>query len=419
MLWLLEHNHRPAIAALIAEDLCPYGGTYCYGEHLLDGRPLGWVADPSAWSLARRLMARELTAAMKESDPNANDDVTRFEQQLEWSRLTDTVRAMRVEIEGTSIHFEPGDTAAPVRMDVVMFIFNATRDVFTGMLQAEALPADWPLAEGVTVTDLAPARTTRRTLRLKAPMIEPDENGVVPVAVQLVGQDGSTYGSRGRICALTSQHLNRPITIDGKLDDWPLGTRNVAGDFILFGATDVPKTQRISPDRPSQRTTAFICDDRDYLYIAFNCEDNRLSDRVLTRHNFVQYDELWPVGEDLVEVVLDPTGQAIDAGQLLHIVVKANGSVIAEHGAPCLYPVSLCRTAGINVDAAIDDQSQPDRWTVEIRIPLEALGDRNTVWRVNFARFLPRLGEYSSWSGARRFLYSPHSLGNMRLETVR
>jgi len=419
LLWLLEHNHRPAIAALIAEDLCPYGGTYCYGEHLLDGRPLGWVSDPSAWSLARKLMARELAVALKESDRDANDDVARFEQQMEWSRLTDVVREMRVEIEGASVRFEPADTAAPVRMDVVMSIFNATRDVFTGMLQAGDLPANWQMEGAVGVSGLAPARMTRRTLKLKAPMIEPDENGIVPIAVQLAGQDGSTYSSHGRICALTSQHLSRPIAIDGKLEDWPLGTRNVAGDFILLGATDVPKKQRFSPDRPSQRTTAFICDDRDYLYIAFNCEDNRLADRVLTRHNFVQYDELWPAGEDLVEVVLDPTGQAIDASQLLHIVVKANGAVIAEYGAPCLYPVSPCRRAAVSVNAAIDDKSQPDRWTVEIRIPLEALGERNTVWRVNFARFCPRLGEYSSWSGARRFLYSPYSLGNMRLEAVR
>jgi hypothetical protein len=65
--------------------------------------------------------------------------------------------------------------------------------------------------------------------------------------------------------------------------------------------------------------------------------------------------------------------------------------------------------------AAVDDHSHPDRWTVEIRLPIESIGKHPEIFGVNFGRYLPRLGEYSSWSGARRYLYSPASLGNMRL----
>ena len=140
-----------------------------------------------------------------------------------------------------------------------------------------------------------------------------------------------------------------------------------------------------------------------------------MADRVIARDNFVHYDELWPVGDDLVEVVIDPTAQAASPGDLLHIVVKSNGSVTCERGIPALAGVASWADWSAKVVAAVDDRSHPDRWTVEIRLPLESLGSHPELFGINFGRFQPRLGEYSSWSGARRYLYSPASLGTMRL----
>jgi hypothetical protein len=51
----------------------------------------------------------------------------------------------------------------------------------------------------------------------------------------------------------------------------------------------------------------------------------------------------------------------------------------------------------------------------EIRVPLTSLGKTAPIWGINFARYVTRLGEYSTWSGARRYLYSPASLGNIQL----
>lgn len=420
-LWLLEQNRRPAVAQLIAADLFAYGGTLCYGDHCLDGRPDGWAGDPSAWSLARRLMARELIAAFEEEQAgdtgvvSPDEDAARFEQQIEWARLTGTVRGMRATVEGVRLDIDPNDAQSPVRIEATLSLYNAMREPFSGRVGFVETPENWEV-DRAEINNLEPRRFSRRIISARAPMIAANPDGVLDVQIGLESDHGRSWTSPARISAITSQRLTTPIKVDGRLDDWPLGTTNVAGDFVLVGALDVPKQGGRSPDRPSQGTIVFVCHDRDYLYVGFNCADDRLSERVVSRGNTVRYDELWPTGEDLVEVVLDPARKAVDPGGLLHFLVKANGAVISEQGAPCLADVARYSDWPAEVIAAVDDSSQADRWTVEIRIPLRALAARPGVWGVNFGRFNARLGEYSSWSGARRYLYSPASLGNLRME---
>jgi hypothetical protein len=255
----------------------------------------------------------------------------------------------------------------------------------------------------------------RHVLRIEADAVRPNVEGVVPIQVALTDGGEELAAEAGRLCVLVSRELSEALTVDGKLDDWPLGSGNVAGDFVLVGAADVPKEGRTSANRPSQVTLAFVAHDSDYLYVAFHCEDDHLTERRVARDNVVHYDELWPVSDDLVEVLLDPTGQAVHAGDLLHIVVKANGAVVSERGVPCLAQVAGHSAWPANVIAAVDEKTHPDRWTVEIRIPRRSLGEQVEVCGINFARFQPRLGEYASWSGARRHLYSPVTLGNLRV----
>ena len=418
-LWLLEQNGRPAIAASIAEDMAPYGGTASYGEHFLDGRPGGWVSDPSAWAMARRLMADELVSALRaiEGEPPFTDDVSRFEQQIEWARLIKVVREVRVQVEGVSVRIDSSDMETPVRVAVHTTVFNATRKPISGTLKLFEPPAGWIRAEpSAQVTDLGPARAIRQAVEFKTPPVLAGEDGAIPVAVALHDDNGQVVGTgKGRICVLTSQALRRPVTIDGRLDDWPLAEQNVAADFVLVGAADTPKRSRREGNRPTEATRAFVCHDDDFLYIAFNCDDQAMDRRVIRRSNVVSYDELWPTDEDLVEVLLDPTGRALDAGQMIHLIVKANGAVVAERGAECVSRVAEHERWLGEVIAAIDDQTQADRWTVEMRIPLEAFGRPAEVWGINFGRYHARLGEYASWTAARRFLYTPVTLGNLRV----
>jgi hypothetical protein len=159
----------------------------------------------------------------------------------------------------------------------------------------------------------------------------------------------------------------------------------------------------------------FVGHDSEALYVAFNCEEPNPGGRRVSKSSFVEYDGLWPTGEDLVEVLIDPTGQAIGPEDLIHIVVKANGAAIAERGVACLKRVAPHDPIPVNLQAAVDDRSQPGRWMVELRIPYDLIdGDSAPVWGINFARYDAQRGEYASWTASPSHLYSPVFLGNMR-----
>lgn len=414
-LWLLGQNRRPGVAQIIAGDLFAYGGAACYGEHFLDGRGGGWVSDASAWSLARRLMAREIIAAVGSSPdatPTGAADGDAFEQQIEWGRLAQTVRRLRAQAEGVRLQIvDPGKDKLPLEVSATLSAFNATRRPFSGSAGLSSLPAGWQAGEdALPIRDLAPLREVRRVVRARAASIATNADGVFPMELR-VGDEKVA----ARLCALSSRRLSRPLQIDGKLDDWPMGTNNVAADFLLVGAIDAPKLGRGTPDRPSLGTTVFVTHDSESLYIGFNCEDDLTTGRQPSRSNAVQYDGLWPAGEDVLEIVIDPTGRAVAPGDILHIVMKTNGVVIAERGAACLGAVAPVEGWPANVVAAVDDTPQPGRWTAEIRLPLASLGRLAPIWGINFARYHARTGEYASWSGAQRYLYSPLTLGNIWL----
>jgi len=422
-LWLLERNKRPAVARRIARDLSRWAGVDARGDNARDGRGGGWVTEPAAWILARRLMAEELIAAMSgppsQATPGALLDepaeLARLEQRVEWARFRQLVRERRVAVAGARIRPDAGDRTGSV-VEIVATVTNFTADTLSGTLAIPELPPGWaPVEPFVPIQELDPTEMAERVLQVEAARVAPNVEGHQPFEVVLTGAGSDPVTAAGRLSFLTSLKVARSLTIDGKLDDWPLGAGNVAGDYMLVGAPAVPKRESQDLVRPTQATTAFVAHDARYLYIAFFCEDDEMAARHVPADNTVHYDELWPTRDDLVEVVLDPTATAGNPGGLFHVVVKANGAVITERGVPCLGNLAEHAPWGAGVVAAVDDRSHPNRWTVEIRIPWKALGPCGELFGINFARFLPRLGEYASWSTAERYIYAPVSLGTVRV----
>jgi hypothetical protein len=420
-LWLLKQNARPGIAERLAKDLVPFGGASCYMNHFLDSHPYGLVLDEAPWRLARRIMARELEKLLGQGEePAVPDDFGRFEEKIDWSWFSQQVRRVHLMVEGISTAIEPADQEQPVHLKATIWLLNATRDAVSGRLVCTNLPDGWAMAKPFAEIDrLAPLQGIRKTVHMKAPPFSPGRLGNRSLEFALFSNDPSQKSEpvatdNGRLAVLVSQRTAKTPVIDGKLDDWAAGTTNVAGDFILIGAQDVPKDKANRPARMEKSTKVYISNNDDYLYIAFNCKGNRNALTERTRSNYVRYDELWPRGEDLVEVVLDPTHQAVDSGDLYHLVVKSNGATITERGVPCLNPVAEHRPWPIDIQAAVAPGDQPGQWMVEIRLPLKDLGDPQRIWGINFARLDAGRGEYGSWSGARRYLYAPASLGSVR-----
>jgi hypothetical protein len=300
-------------------------------------------------------------------------------------------------------------------VEATVAVSNGSGLPLSGDLTWGRVPEGWDVtARAARIENLPPGkrRVTRLTARTSG--VAATAEGIFPIRVAFRTPDRDPIATVGRLCVLTAPPRARELTIDGKLDDWSLAT-NVASDFVLVGALGVPVEELPGRGRASQLTTVFMAHDDAHLYVAFNCRDDDMGSRRIAASNYVRYDDLWPRGEDLVEVILDPTGGTGGVGDLYHILVKSNGTVVAERGFACLEQVAPYAPWPAAVTAAVDDRSRPDQWTVELRISRESLGTLAPIIGINFARMDARRGEYSSWAPASSHLYTPTALGNLIL----
>jgi hypothetical protein len=161
-------------------------------------------------------------------------------------------------------------------------------------------------------------------------------------------------------------------------------------------------------------TVAYTAEDADNLYIAIRCPDRLPPDPNSRQDNRITYDDLIPTGDDLVEILIDPTGSGVDSFDLYHLVFKRHGAIWTERGIELPRKIGLRRPWGLDIEYAT--RRDTGGWTVEVRIPLssfDAAAIRNPVWGINFCRFSVADGTYSNWSGAARYCHNPRSLGNM------
>jgi hypothetical protein len=170
--------------------------------------------------------------------------------------------------------------------------------------------------------------------------------------------------------------------------------------------------------RARQQTLAFVGFDREHLYFAFNCRDDRVETLSKSSSNFVRYDGMLPADDDLLEILIDPTnagtGQAID---IYHIAIRPTGAVLIRQGVKTEAGWGSSRYWPADVRVAPTLRPSEKSWTVEVSIPLSAFSRAARAskrWAVNLTRYQRRLGEYSSWSGARRYFYNTRSFGNLK-----
>jgi len=135
------------------------------------------------------------------------------------------------------------------------------------------------------------------------------------------------------------------------------------------------------------------------------------------RRQRVEYEDMVPVGEELVEILIDPlnSGSRTPEG-LYHLIVKPSGAMVAEIGLRHDPPCGSSRPWPAEIDVATDVSA--GRWTAEVRIPLTAFGSvptQSAFWGFNITRFDLAAQEYSNWSGAAPNPFDPLSLGNLYL----
>ena len=416
-LWLLSQRERDAVARAMLDSMARYAGLAAMGDNYLDPRLDGWVRTPATWRLARRLLAEEVTDAIHPSDvPNRRLS----EQRLAWQHFNAQVHRVRVEQVRCGVapieHKDAAgsETARRLRAVIYVDLYNEHAREVDCQLSLGDLPEGWKDVGGaVKVASFPPATRKTVTLSAEGDSIPTGPDGRLPLPVRMVTDMRDARTLNVRAAFLLSGVVDQPIAIDGELDDWPMRFGNSAADFRLIG-----RRGRLGDGLATRRTSAFVLHDAENLYIAFRCAEPTPERIVARASNVIRYEQLMAHGEDLVEVVLDPGAGAKGPQDLFHLIVKANGVLVASRGVQTRPP--LGRSEPWPSGAAVAVGRQDGHWIVEMAIPRKAFGERGQadLWRVNFARFATRGGEASNWAGAPRYLYDPRSLGAMFVRAV-
>jgi len=413
---LLREHGLEHVAAALRESLAVYAGSEAYRTHFADGRPIGWADDAELFEAAREIMAGELIRAS--SAKAGGEPLQPFARTAAWRRFMLATRKVDLRVDGVRARPAGSLAARGVELETSLTIVNRQRAPVSGTVRWAELPQEWTGPAGdATIAAIAPGSARRVTLHARMPQAFAGEEGVSAIPVEFATEDGETVRREARVAWLTAAATDDPIRIDGDLSDWPPGSVNTAGDFRLI-AGDPGGLDAETAARPRARTIGFVLRDRDYLYVAVNCESDPRALTPAARHKGVRYDDLIPAeDEDLIEVLIDPlNGGTRSPGDLYHIAVKRSGTDLTEKGIGTDPPCGPRTPWAVDIEVAT--AATPQRWTAELRIPLKAVspeGHDHAVWGFNITRWDASRQEFSTWSGAVGNAYDPLSLGNLYL----
>ncbi len=406
---LLNKRGLGHMSATLGRSLAPYAGSDAYRTHFADGRPIGWIDDPALFDLARDIMVEALVGISGAHHPRARSAV--------WRRFMLAARRLQVHVDGTRVRLRGARSSWQADVECTLTIVNGTRLPVAGTVRWADLPAGWTAdTDGRPVTPISPNSSRRVTLTARATTLPVASGGFALFPIEFITEVGAVHRLDARICCVDAVPFDGLIRIDGDLSDWPPGAANVASEFQSI--VDQPSGSHTeTPRRARHSTMGFTMRDREYLYVAINCESDAQTLSQASRHNRVEYDDLIPVGDELVELLIDPLNTGTRSPtDLYHIVVKPSGAYLTEKGIRFDPPCGL-RSPWV-VDMEIATWVSADRWTVELRIPLAAFGDaatKHTTWGFNITRYDASQQEFSTWSAASGNAYDPVSLGNLYL----
>jgi len=413
--WILQQRQRPGVAAALVNCKVRYAGLDAAGDNYLDARLDGWITKPETWDYATSLLAREIQSAVH---PETYTGREQLAEQLAWQKFDREVHSIRIETARARVtpaswqpDMGPTSVKGMLRATVSVELLNEYGRGVAVSVRLGKLPPGWRAVKAVEQIQLMPPGTRRQVkLVAEGDKLPISGRGKTPLELIVTSEQGQPKRLLVEAPMIRCAASSRKITIDGKLDDWPMRAGNSAGAFKLLG-----RRGRLGEGLAAKQTSAFVLRQADKLLIAMRCEEPNPAAIATRADNMVRYSQLMAVGEDLVEIMLDPGCDARSPAELYHIVVKANGVVITEKGVNPCPPVGQAAPWPAEVRAAVGRGE--DYWSVELAVDLSSFGaDADSpVWGIDFARFSPGGNEASSWSGASRYFYDPKQLGTMLL----
>lgn len=412
---LLEKNGRGATARLIAGSLIKAAGTEAYGDNYQDGRFGRRINDPAVWELARKILDDELADAMLEH-PAATGAAGA--NRADWAKFLSSTRRIEAWPESARLILDerPGQEGFLTNWEVA--VRNELRTPLVGTLSFGTLPPGAnSISDIVRVGPLPEMALTQKRLTTKTALLPPtDLDGHTQQQVVFDAGTSGMVNIDAILSIVQAPPVPVPITVDGRLDDWPPNNANAASDFRIlttYGGSSRPRK------RAESQTIAYFCRRDDVLYIGIHAaapaQDASRPVEPTPLRNFVEYQDLMPVGEDLVEIIIDPTNAATQSEDLFHIVIKSTGNPNFQRGIATVPPIGKVRPWPQVVPECCVVHTAAG-WTAELAIPLSTFGEEaaaNHVWGINLARCEPIHGEYSDWARAPRYCYDPRSLGNL------
>ena len=399
LLKLLAERGKPLLAQRVAERIVRWSFTDACLDNLLSCRPAGWPRDAQTFELARRLVLHELAA-----EAGAGFDAPSF---AEWARIMATIRPSWAEIRGARVAMD----GERLEAQVFAVVDNRGDTALDGRWSFPTLPAGWS-APGETALSVPAGARQEAVLRMGLEAIGYDRDGVVRFAALFDTRAAGALRAEGRLAVTRCPLVERAPRIDGDVSDWNTALANVAADFRLCRGAREPGA---APGAPTLPTQAYFCRDRSHFYVGVYCATPPGERTTWSADNRTALDGPTPWGQDLVEVLLTPSGQIAGSGRDLYTLqVKPSGLLTARQGALTDPPMNPSEPWQPDARAAVREQR--GAWTVELAIPLAAFGAdaaAETIWGCNVTRVDARRGEYSSWSGATGFCYAPQLLGNL------
>jgi hypothetical protein len=182
----------------------------------------------------------------------------------------------------------------------------------------------------------------------------------LPVTKKLADYYLSTKGERRK---LSCRRIDKPIVIDGKLDDEGWKSAEVGSKFVGQHSGLAVKNQ----------TGVRLLYDKDNLYISFECSETD-ADKLRSQKR-KRDDKTWTDNE--VEIFFDIERSEKSFTQF---IVNSSGSIYEGKAGKSSWNPNWSYKVGI----------EKDKWVVEIAVPFSSLGKQTPVkgdiWNANFCR---------------------------------
>ena len=419
-LWILRQQNMTPIARFAQNAIARYAISDSWGDNFQDAHLAGWQQNISSWAEFKPILANKI-----ESNYSKLNNVLKLTDSEKKAWRNFFQNSCAIKIERIFSTFSKGKLSAnefpnsaisankiPYRATISAELFNQfPANMKNVKVRIVSMPNNWlaPVAEYLIPKIPAGGRRTA-TIAIEGLELPRSADGKAKVQLEISADNISPYIVTTHLSYLKPAKTRSDIKIDGKLIDWKPVQFSQAGNFQMIGNLGSQKNAHAK-----QSTLVQMLQDDENLYISFKCNIRQKQKLVCLPTNFINYDQLLVNSEDVIEIVINPNGRASKPSQLLHFVIKSNGTLIQQQGINSVPKLGKSKPLAANTKVAV--QRYKNFWIAEIAIPKSDIAKiTSKFWKINFARYDTANNEASNWANVWRYYYNPNAMGTLILK---